>query len=341
MAFQPDFGLGQAPADSSRQYAERRYFSTPTSAKDEFGVTVLDAAVGTAAKKRKALELTPENVDKVLTSSFDLQRFHEALDMHGDLEMTPRELFSLMKSCVFEPNVIVSFSNVQSRHLESLGLDLTSELEFDRSLERVANAPNSRGNMYLQQTSLDHVQKHFNLTSESGARCIIDQLLVAGVIYAQAILDDDRHKSVRAEILKRHRINNPRVAVFTELPIPYTKLPGGLAGGQVPFNANKTLAGIIEAKSLDEFRNAESQITVQVLTILAVTKRKVFTGALTNGAFWRFYTAYDGDTQIRIYASGLFEARENHGLIVEYLKDMILYPISPMVKTDLAKVPEV
>jgi hypothetical protein len=41
--------------------------------------------------------------------------------------------------------------------------------------------------------------------------------------------------------------------------------------GGVPFEPSNTLSGIIEAKSLEEFRNATPQITAQVLTILTVT----------------------------------------------------------------------
>jgi hypothetical protein len=40
---------------------------------------------------------------------------------------------------------------------------------------------------------------------------------------------------------------------------------------------------------------------------------------------WRFFTAYDGGTQIRIYASGIFAADKNQGLIVELLKDMVSF----------------
>jgi hypothetical protein len=111
----------------------------------------------------------------------------------------------------------------------------------------------------------------------------------------------------------------------------------------VPFESRDLLSGIIEAKSLEEFRNATPQITAQVLTILAVTfvsisfrlllcdsqffyrERKSFTGALTHGGLWRFFTAYDGGTQMRIYASGIFAAHTNQGLIVEFLKDTVSF----------------
>jgi hypothetical protein len=41
--------------------------------------------------------------------------------------------------------------------------------------------------------------------------------------------------------------------------------------GGVPFEPSNALSGVIEAKSLEEFRNATPQITAQVLTILTVT----------------------------------------------------------------------
>ena len=55
-------------------------------------------------------------------------------------------------------------------------------------------------------------------------------------------------------------------------------------------------------------------------------KRKFFTGALTHGSLWRFFTAYDGVTQ-----------RLKHAFMISYYQ--ILYPISPMITTDLAQVP--
>lgn len=51
--------------------------------------------------------------------------------------------------------------------------------------------------------------------------------------------------------------------------------------------------------------------------------RKSFTGALTNGTLWRFFTAYDGEDQIRIYTSPEFATDSDTGLIIELLKDMV------------------
>ncbi|KAF8336695.1 hypothetical protein F5887DRAFT_986646, partial [Amanita rubescens] len=357
---QASLGIGKAPLANAS--TERRFVSAPNTNPD-FGVTLFEASLSTATKKRKMTsELTPDNADKVLTSSLDFSKFHIAVSEKA--EMTEQEMFALLKSCVVDPH-IVSFSSIRKRHVESLGLNLTYDLDLLESEVEAANVPNSSANTYLQQSSMGHIRKHFNLTNESGARCMIDQFLVAGVIYAQTILD--QNVAVRDDVVKHYKINNPYVAVFTEVPIPYTKVRCGntsytfhgvldygigfistklkdaLCMGGVPFEPSNALSGIIVAKSLEEFRNATPQITAQVLTILTVTKRKSFTGALAHGSLWRFFTAYDGGTQIRIYASGIFAADKNQGLIVELLKDMVIPidPLShfPMITTDLAQVP--
>jgi hypothetical protein len=54
---------------------------------------------------------------------------------------------------------------------------------------------------------------------------MIDQFLVAAVIYAQTILDQD--VAVRDDVVNHYKINNPYVVVFTEVPIPYTKVRCG------------------------------------------------------------------------------------------------------------------
>lgn len=57
---------------------------------------------------------------------------------------------------------------------------------------------------------------------------------------------------------------------------------------------------------------------------MSFSKRTTFTGALSNGAMWRFYTAeYDGESGYQVYASGLYGANRHGGLIVELLKDMV------------------
>jgi hypothetical protein len=59
------------------------------------------------------------------------------------------------------------------------------------------------------------------------------------------------------------------------------------------------------------------------LMVAANSGQKTFTGALTNGALWRFFTAYDGGDQIRIYTSAEFATKSDSGLIIELLKDMV------------------
>lgn len=53
--------------------------------------------------------------------------------------------------------------------------------------------------------------------------------------------------------------------------------------------------------------------------------RTTFTGALSNGAVWRFYTAEkEGESGYQAYSSGMYAANRHEGLIVELLQDMYL-----------------
>jgi hypothetical protein len=54
---------------------------------------------------------------------------------------------------------------------------------------------------------------------------MIDQFLVAAVVYAQNILDQD--VAVRDVVFEDHQVDDPHVAVFAEVPIPYTKVRCG------------------------------------------------------------------------------------------------------------------
>jgi hypothetical protein len=65
---------------------------------------------------------------------------------------------------------------------------------------------------------------------------MIDPFLVAAVIYAQTILDQD--VAVKDGVVKRYKISNPYVAVFTEVPIPYTKVRCG--------NTSYTFHGVLD-----------------------------------------------------------------------------------------------
>jgi hypothetical protein len=73
-------------------------------ANPNFGITLIETSLGTATKKRKmASELTPDNADKVLTSSLDFSKFHIAVSEKA--EMTEGEMFAVLKPCVIDPNV--------------------------------------------------------------------------------------------------------------------------------------------------------------------------------------------------------------------------------------------
>ena len=134
---------------------------------------------------------------------------------------------------------------------------------------------------------------------------MIDQFLVAAVIYAQSILD--QNVSVMDDIVEKYEIGSPYVAVFTEVPIPYTKVrcgntsytfhgvldygigyisttlkgkliyflstsyftgPDALRMSGVPFEPSGALSGIIQAKSLEEFRNATLSVLLLEAKIL-------------------------------------------------------------------------
>jgi len=47
-----------------------------------------------------------------------------------------------------------------------------------------------------------------------------------------------------------------------------------------------------------------------------------------NGVLWRFFTAYDGGDQLRIYTSPEYATDTDSGLIIELLKDMVTDLIS-------------
>ncbi len=60
---------------------------------------------------------------------------------------------------------------------------------------------------------------------------------------------------------------------------------------------------------------------------MAFSGRTTFTGALSNGAMWRFYTAENHrESGYQVYSSDLYAANKHGGLIVELLKDMVSDP---------------
>jgi hypothetical protein len=54
---------------------------------------------------------------------------------------------------------------------------------------------------------------------------MIDQFLVAAIIHAQNVLDLD--EAIKADIVKHFKVNQPYIAVFTEVPIGHTKVQCG------------------------------------------------------------------------------------------------------------------
>jgi hypothetical protein len=51
--------------------------------------------------------------------------------------------------------------------------------------------------------------------------------------------------------------------------------------------------------------------------------RTSFTGALTNGALWRFFVAHPGADRWQIYSSAELATDTDQGLVIELLKDMV------------------
>ncbi|KAK7678525.1 hypothetical protein QCA50_018397 [Cerrena zonata] len=308
-------------------------------------------------KKRKAAVLTPDNAENVIRNAFDLTMFSKSLARQPEAMQDLEALIRLMTQCVVD-QTIVPFSSVSRRHLRLLGLDVTYRMTLHPDLVRKANQENSPSNCTLQADTINSMQKHFNVSKEAGCRCIIDQYLLAAVVYAQEQIDTD--KSLQSFLRMTYKIMDPHISVFTELPVPHTTITCdngnvsytfhgvldyaigfieaadilSLGRGSIGLDAHEALSGIVEAKSLTEMQDAVPQIITQVLTILVLTEKKSFTGALTNGALWRFFTAYNKDSDIKIYMSPEFAGQSDNGVIIELLKDMILHPISPMVSTN-------
>ena len=73
-----------------------------------------------------------------------------------------------------------------------------------------------------------HLSEKRNLQlshKESGCRCIIGQYLVAAVVYAQGIIDNDDR--LKEDLSSRYNIKNPHIAVFTKIPVPHTCITHG------------------------------------------------------------------------------------------------------------------
>lgn len=65
-------------------------------------------------------------------------------------------------------------------------------------------------------------------------------------------------------------------------------------------------------------------LSVQDAELVCFTSGKLsFTCALTNGALWRFFTAYNKDSHLKVYVSAEFDSKDDAGVIIELLKDMV------------------
>ncbi|KAK7686122.1 hypothetical protein QCA50_010934 [Cerrena zonata] len=308
-------------------------------------------------KKRKAAQaiLTPDNAEGVIRNAFDLTMFSKSLARQPETVQDLEALIRLMTQCVID-QTIVPFSSVTKRHLKLLGLDLTYRMSLDPDAALDANE-NSPSNRTLEADAIDCMQKHFNVSMEAGCRSIIGQFLIAAVVYAQEQIDTD--SKLQSSLRRTYKIMKPHISVFSNLHIPHTTITCdsdnvsytfhgvldyaigfieaddilSLGRGSIGLDAHEILCGIAEVNSLSEMQDAVPQITAQALTLLALGEKKNFTCALTNGALWRFFTAYNKDEHIKIYMSPEFAAQNDKGIIIEWLSDMILCPISPMVAT--------
>ncbi|KIL58574.1 hypothetical protein M378DRAFT_181226 [Amanita muscaria Koide BX008] len=253
---------------------------------------------------------------------------------------------------------VVPFTSASKRHLNLLGINLAGELELDPDRVEAFDFPDSAPNMILRQDVVNGFKKHFSLSKESGCRCVIDQFLLAAATYAQQIINtDDR---IKASLTARYFIRKPHVAVFTELQIPKTTVShngvsyifhgfldygiglirsgdqDALEDGRYKIEISEARSSVVEAKNLDEMQGAHAQVIMQVLTALVLTTdnssgRTTFTGALSNGAMWRFYTAEKKeDFGYQVYSSSLYAANKRGGLIVELLKDMVTELLHPL-----------
>ncbi|KAF8508593.1 hypothetical protein BU17DRAFT_99676 [Hysterangium stoloniferum] len=350
--------------DSLLERQERRVGSAPNGSRIPFSIaTVSENSVGSNAStiKNFNLALMPENVDSVVKPAIDMRKFCQLLLENPSLLNSPQKVLHHLRSAVIDPDVI-SFSNILPRHLEVLGMDYTGALTYDNDWVQKANFHDSPANVALQKSGYQRMRAHLNLSAsiKSGARWLIDQYILAAVTYAQDIFDND--EQLKQEMDHKYRIDAPLIAVFPGLPIPFTTITCGnnshtfhgvldygigfisnagqpaLASGGAHLDPSHALFAIVEAKGGEKFELQDlSRIATQLLTCLVLTKQTSFSGALTNGVFWRFFTAHDGGNQLRIYSCGDFRAEVYGGTIIEFLKDMILYGKSPMVTADFTK----
>jgi hypothetical protein len=88
---------------------EHRFPSAPNEGPPS-EATYVEALVGTAAKKRQ--RILTDNADKVL-SPLDISKFRQAVSQKA--EMTDREMFTLLKSCIKDPDVRLGAERIPYR----------------------------------------------------------------------------------------------------------------------------------------------------------------------------------------------------------------------------------
>jgi len=320
---------------------------------DQQKTYVMSVETAKAPTNKRKAPLTQDNAYEVFTKYFDMD---VALERIREATMADSAaLLDILTTCVKESEV-VSFSNVSLRHLKNLGIE-KEDAEIDKEAMKAVNLPDSPANRSVQHGSLQLFLRHFNVAKESGCRCLIDQYLFYAIVYAQSIIDKD--EGVRATLTDRCGFKHPHLAVFPELAIPLTRITceqtqatyvfHGLLDYGICFikqqdaemlsegilgidNLSQVLSGILEAKTEAEMKFGDPQIIAQILSILELTQRDAFTGALTNGAYWRFFVARITGKELHVNTTATFKVDKNAGLIVELLKDMMIYKISPLFK---------
>ncbi|KAK7685651.1 hypothetical protein QCA50_010995 [Cerrena zonata] len=99
-----------------------------------------------------------------------------------------------------------------------------------------------------------------------------------------------------------------------------------LADGILGMDPSNVLGVILEIKAASEMNSGDPQIIGQILVLLEQTKRVAFTGAVTNGVYWRIFVVRIVE-ELHIYSTATSKAKNNTGLVVELLKDMMLFKL--------------
>ncbi|KAF8907531.1 hypothetical protein CPB85DRAFT_836645 [Mucidula mucida] len=197
------------------------------------------------------------------------------------------QLFDLMTKCVVDQSV------VSNRHLNLLGLDVCHRMSLHPGMAEVANALDSPSNAVWKTEARRHLPRHFNISTESGCRCLVDEYILTAVVYAQKIIEQDT--VLTSTLRQTYHIMHPHIAVFSEQSIPQTVIAcedtsytfygtwdyalgyisvddiTSLSRGSLSLDAHDVLCGVLEIKSLSEIHNAVPRITAQVFSGLVLT----------------------------------------------------------------------